>query len=169
MAATPAHSMPLKTGIFVIAYQCLPFIWAKSPLLVQGAPFLVPLSGEPALYQCYSLGNCRSEPQAPHSGPESTMRLNCNRTLANPTLQHPPHSDADISRIIEMAWEDRTAFEVIATQFGLNESAVVALMRRHMKPSSFRMWRKRMAGRTTKHAALRGAQFLRHCATHTRQ
>ena len=64
-------------------------------------------------------------------------------------------SPADISRIIEMAWEDRTTFEAIEHQFGLNESAVIALMRREMKASSFRMWRKRMAGRVTKHAALR--------------
>ena len=78
-------------------------------------------------------------------------------------------SEADISRIVEMAWEDRTAFEAIEVQFGLNESAVIALMRRHMKPSSFRMWRKRMAGRVTKHAALRGAAHLRHRASHTRQ
>ena len=78
-------------------------------------------------------------------------------------------SESDISRIIEMAWEDRTAFETIEVQFGLNESAVIDLMRRHMKPSSFRMWRKRMAGRTTKHAALRGATHLRHRASHTRQ
>ena len=97
------------------------------------------------------------------------MRLRCHKTTTNPTLPLPPPSDADISRIIEMAWEDRTAFEAIAAQFGLNESAVVALMRRHMKPSSFRMWRKRMAGRVTKHAVLRGAKFLRHCASHTRQ
>jgi uncharacterized protein (TIGR03643 family) len=80
-----------------------------------------------------------------------------------------PLSEATISRIIEMAWEDRTAFEAIEAQFGLNESAVVALMRRHMLPSSFRMWRKRMAGRQTKHAALRGAVLLRHRASHTRQ
>ena len=64
-------------------------------------------------------------------------------------------SPADISRIIEMAWEDRTTFEAIELQFGLNESAVVSLMRKEMKASSFRMWRKRMAGRVTKHAALR--------------
>ena len=76
---------------------------------------------------------------------------------------------ADISRVVEMAWEDRTAFEAIEAQFGLNESAVIALMRRHMKSSSFRMWRKRMAGRQTKHAVLRGASFLRHRATHSRQ
>ena len=56
-------------------------------------------------------------------------------------------SDADISRIVEMAWEDRTPFEAIEVQFGLNESGVVTLMRSHMKASSFRMWRKRMAGR----------------------
>ena len=78
-------------------------------------------------------------------------------------------TEADISRIIEMAWEDRTPFEAIAVQFGLNESAVVALMRLHMKPSSFRMWRKRMAGRVTKHGVLRGAKLLRHRASHTRQ
>ena len=77
--------------------------------------------------------------------------------------------DASISRVVEMAWEDRTAFEAIEAQFGLNESAVIALMRRHMKSSSFRMWRKRMAGRQTKHAVLRGASFLRHRATHSRQ
>jgi uncharacterized protein (TIGR03643 family) len=76
--------------------------------------------------------------------------------------------DADISRIIEMAWEDRTAFEAIQSQFGLNESAVVALMRLQMTSSSFKMWRKRMAGRVTKHALLRGATWLRHRAVHTR-
>lgn len=78
-------------------------------------------------------------------------------------------SETSLSRIVEMAWEDRTTFEAIEVQFGLNESAVVGLMRRHMKPSSFRMWRKRMAGRRTKHAALRGAKEFRHRATHSRQ
>lgn len=80
-----------------------------------------------------------------------------------------PLTEGDISRIVEMAWEDRTAFEAIEAQFGLNESAVIDLMRLHMKPSSFRMWRKRMAGRATKHVALRGAAYLRHRASHTRQ
>nr|WP_315848951.1 TIGR03643 family protein [uncultured Rhodoferax sp.] len=78
-------------------------------------------------------------------------------------------TESDVSRIVEMAWEDRTAFETIETQFGLNESAVVDVMRRHMKPSSFRMWRKRMAGRTTKHLALRSSEVQRHRASHTRQ
>ena len=50
----------------------------------------------------------------------------------------------DISRIIEMAWEDRTSFEAIKQQYGFSESEVIALMRREMKPSSFKMWRKRV-------------------------
>ena len=76
--------------------------------------------------------------------------------------------DATVSRIVEMAWEDRTAFEAVEAQFGLNESAVIDLMRKHMKSSSFKMWRKRVSGRRTKHAVLRGAVFLRHRATNTR-
>ncbi|HEK19839.1 TIGR03643 family protein [Mucilaginibacter sp. 44-25] len=54
-------------------------------------------------------------------------------------------------RIIEMAWEDRTPFDAITLQFGLSEQQVIGLMRREMKPSSFRMWRKRVQGRKTKH------------------
>jgi uncharacterized protein (TIGR03643 family) len=76
---------------------------------------------------------------------------------------------SDISRIIEMAWEDRTPFEAIEAQFGLNESAVVRLMRSQMKASSFKMWRKRMNSRATKHVALRDASVNRHRASHTRQ
>ena len=64
-------------------------------------------------------------------------------------------SKSDISRIIEMAWEDRTPFGAIEHQFGLGEDEVIALMRKEMKPSSFRMWRERMSGRNTKHRKLR--------------
>lgn len=78
-------------------------------------------------------------------------------------------SAPDISRIIEMAWEDRTPFEAIEAQFGLNESAVVRLMRSEMKASSFKMWRKRMQSRSTKHLALRDPSVSRHRASHTRQ
>jgi uncharacterized protein (TIGR03643 family) len=46
-----------------------------------------------------------------------------------------------------MAREDRTPFEAIELQFGLKEKEVIELMRRQMKTSSFRMWRKRMQGR----------------------
>jgi len=58
----------------------------------------------------------------------------------------------DIDRIIEMAWEDRTPFEAIEFQFGIKENDVRKIMRTHMKESSFKMWRKRVKGRKTKHS-----------------
>lgn len=64
-------------------------------------------------------------------------------------------STESIDRIIEMAWEDRTTFDSIKFQFGLKEQEVIELMRREMKPSSFKMWRKRVQGRSTKHEKLR--------------
>jgi len=69
-----------------------------------------------------------------------------------------------IDRIIEMAWEDRTSFEAIHFQYGLSEKDVIALMRNEMKASSFRMWRKRVSGRKTKHAATNPSyRFKAHC------
>lgn len=70
-------------------------------------------------------------------------------------------SPPDISRIIEMAWEDRTPFEAIEMQFGLKEKYVREIMRREMKPSSFKMWRKRVSGRKTKHLSLRSKEVKR--------
>ena len=73
---------------------------------------------------------------------------------------------ADISRIVEMAWEDRTPFDAILQSYGMNEAAVIDLMRQTMKPSSFRMWRKRVTGRATKHLALRAPDVQRaYCPT----
>ncbi len=60
-----------------------------------------------------------------------------------------------LDRIIEMAWEDRTPFDAITFQFGIKEQEVINLMRREMKASSFRMWRKRVQGRSTKHSKKR--------------
>lgn len=65
---------------------------------------------------------------------------------------HDLHS-CHVDRIIEMAWEDRTSFEAIHYQFGLSEKEVITLMRKELKASSFRMWRKRVSGRKTKHGA----------------
>ena len=67
------------------------------------------------------------------------------------TESHPELTDQQTDRIIEMAWEDRTPFEAILAQFGLTESEVIKLMRREMKPASWRMWRARVQGRATKH------------------
>ena len=64
-------------------------------------------------------------------------------------------NEVNIDRIIEMAWEDRTPFEAITYQFNLKEQDIIELMRRELKPSSFRLWRKRVQGRKTKHQKLR--------------
>tara|TARA_S200000501_G_scaffold377208_1_gene434701 strand:- start:203 stop:457 length:255 start_codon:yes stop_codon:yes gene_type:complete len=57
----------------------------------------------------------------------------------------------EINRIIEMAWEDRTPFEAIQYQFGINQDGVIKIMRENLKTSSFKLWRKRTSGRKTKH------------------
>lgn len=76
------------------------------------------------------------------------------------------HQEADISRIIEMAWEDRTPFEAIKEQYKISEPEVIKLMRSNMKASSFRMWRKRVSGRKTKHLTQRSFKVGRHvCPT----
>ncbi|MCJ8162449.1 TIGR03643 family protein [Acinetobacter zhairhuonensis] len=69
--------------------------------------------------------------------------------------------EQDLSRIIEMAWEDRTPFEAIHREYGLDESAVIRVMRQNLKSGSFKLWRKRMAGRKTKHQQLRSPEISR--------
>ena len=64
-------------------------------------------------------------------------------------------NQAGIDRIIEMAWEDRTPFDAITYQFGLSEQEVKALMQEQLKPSSYKLWRKRVQSRATKHLAKR--------------
>ena len=62
-------------------------------------------------------------------------------------------TEAEISEIVALAWDDETTFDAIERQFGLSEGEVIRLMRLNVKPSSFRMWRKRVIGRKTKHEA----------------
>jgi len=70
------------------------------------------------------------------------------------------------SRIIEMAWEDRTPFEAIEHQFGMQEPAVIKFMRSRLKPKSFKLWRQRVSGRSTKHVKLRSENVTRaYCPT----
>ena len=71
-------------------------------------------------------------------------------------MKIPDLDNQTTDRIIEMAWEDRTPFEAIEVQFGLQEKQVIALMRRSMSASSFKMWRKRVTARKTKHLQKRG-------------
>ena len=70
--------------------------------------------------------------------------------------------EEDIDRIIEMAWEDRTPFEAIEMQYGTPEKEVIKLMRKHLKPSSFRLWRRRVkTGVSQKHLYKRSSEINR--------
>jgi uncharacterized protein (TIGR03643 family) len=71
-------------------------------------------------------------------------------------------SQEDRDRIVQMAWEDRTPFDAIFVQFDIKEQEVIELMRREMKPSSWRMWRERVQGRSTKHATKSNIEDFRH-------
>ena len=66
-------------------------------------------------------------------------------------MHHTKLSTEQINAIIRMAWEDRTSFEEILSRTGQSEAEVIRIMRRELKPSSFRLWRKRVSGRITKH------------------
>lgn len=66
----------------------------------------------------------------------------------------PVLTNLQISNVIRLAWEDRTTFEEIRSKTGLTEREVIAVMRRELKPNSFRLWRKRVTGRVTKHRKL---------------
>ena len=75
-------------------------------------------------------------------------------------------SESDKSRLIEMAWEDRTPFDAIEKSFGLSEAQVIQLMRLELKRGSFELWHKRVTGRVTKHVALRSKSVDRaYCPT----
>jgi len=73
----------------------------------------------------------------------------------------------DIDRVIEMCWEDRTPFEAIEHQFGLKEEDAIKIMRNNLKPKSFKVWRKRVSGRKTKHMELKESNRFK--STHKRK
>ena len=81
-------------------------------------------------------------------------------------MKIPKFSDNDIDRIIEMAWEDRTPFESIFSQFTLNEKQLISIMRKHLNSRSFKNWRERVKNRKTKHEKLRNFSVGKfHCPT----
>ena len=78
-------------------------------------------------------------------------------------------SEEDLSRIIEMAWEDRTPFEAITFQFGISEAETIAIMRTELKRSSFNLWRKRVnSGISQKHLKKRNPEIERFKCTRQR-
>ena len=85
-------------------------------------------------------------------------------------MKEPRFTEDELSRIIEMAWEDRTPFEAIETLFGINESQVIRLMRKNITLRSFKRWRERVTNRKTKHLTRRPANVLRgYCPTQYKQ
>ena len=60
--------------------------------------------------------------------------------------------------IVWAAWADRITFEEIRKISGLNESQVIVHMRKSLKPSSFRRWRKRATSQSLKHRKLFGSR-----------
>ena len=75
-------------------------------------------------------------------------------------------NEEDISRVIEMAWEDRTPFEAIESLYQLTEPEVIELMRTSINRKTFNNWRARVSGRKTKHLHLRGSEVDRgYCKT----
>ena len=53
--------------------------------------------------------------------------------------------------VIWAAWADRVTFEEIKKKTGKSESDVIKIMRRTLKPSSFRLWRERAKRKSIKH------------------
>lgn len=75
-------------------------------------------------------------------------------------------TESDKSRIIEMAWEDRTTFESIKILYGLDEPALMRLMKASLKLASYKLWRKRVKSKSSKHEKLRVAKVTRaYCPT----
>ncbi len=67
----------------------------------------------------------------------------------------------DKSRIIEMAWEDKTTFDAIERLYGLDESALMKLMKEWLKFGSYKLWRKRVKVKSCKHMQLRTVKITR--------
>ena len=89
---------------------------------------------------------------------EDTAQLKTKEPLLKkplkPLIDKHTLNDGDFNRIVEMAWQDRTHFDVIRTQYGLNENEIKKLMRKLLSSKAFKRWRKRVQGRKTKHEKL---------------
>tara|TARA_B100001996_G_scaffold52787_1_gene37614 strand:- start:840 stop:1073 length:234 start_codon:yes stop_codon:yes gene_type:complete len=65
-----------------------------------------------------------------------------------------------IDNIIKLAWSDKVSFEEIKRLHNINESQVIKIMRKNLKPKSFKIWRERVTGRTRKHEKKRSLSSL---------
>lgn len=101
---------------------------------------------------------------------KSNLNSDSSKVKSNSATAAKQLDAVQLSRVIEMAWEDRTPFEAIEHSYGLDETAVIKLMRQELKPSSFRLWRQRVTNRATKHLAKRPFDVGRaYCKTQYKQ
>ena len=84
-------------------------------------------------------------------------------------VKNPEPKKIDNNWIIWAAWADRITFEEIKEKTGKNESEVIKIMRKNLKTRSFKLWRKRVQGRKTKHSKLREFESGRFKCTRQRQ
>ena len=66
-------------------------------------------------------------------------------------VKNPEPEKKDENWIIWAAWADRITFEEIKEKTGKTETDVIKLMRKSVKPGSFRLWRKRVRNTSIKH------------------
>ena len=66
-------------------------------------------------------------------------------------VKNPEPNIDDPDWIIWAAWADRITFEEIEKKTGKPESEVIKIMRKSLKPSSLRLWRKRVNQKSIKH------------------
>jgi len=66
-------------------------------------------------------------------------------------VRNPEPNIKDDNWIIWAAWADRITFEEIKEKTGKSETDVIKVMRGNLKPSSFKLWRKRVHNKSIKH------------------
>ncbi|MBP2280149.1 uncharacterized protein (TIGR03643 family) [Psychrobacter sp. PL15] len=112
----------------------------------------------------------QKEKQQARTDPSSTVKSNESLSKVTDVADNTTLDAEQLSRVIEMAWEDRTPFAAIEYSYGLAEADVIILMRQELKRSSFRLWRQRVTGRSTKHQAKRPFMVGRaYCKTQYKQ
>ena len=66
-------------------------------------------------------------------------------------FKNPEPKEKDVNWVIWAAWDERIKFEEIREKTGKTESDVIKLMRKTLRPGSFRLWRKRVHNTSIKH------------------
>ena len=65
-------------------------------------------------------------------------------------------NQSEISDIIQLAWDDQTAFSHITKIYEINEGDVKKIMKSNIKRKSYEIWRKRISQRSAQKTQLKG-------------